>query len=201
MLEVSWIQEVWTDIGKELDLQTSAALQRKMKLPCFGGLPFHARCKYPRLVILFLLFAVIVLFLVFYPHPLSNSNSPRLTYNLQPKQRVPVVLINWNKTNSNYKTSCHFHSCFEINDCLFNREDHVRVYVHDQYEFHDPVTLQSYVPDVSREYVEILDTIRNSHYYEGNISKACVIVPPVDTLNQQQHDVKFVSALLNSLPG
>ena len=172
-----------------------------MKLPCFGGLPFHARCKYPRLSVLIVLFAVILLFLLFNLQPWSISNSPRPTYNLKPKQTVPVVLINWNKTNLSSKTTCHFHSCFEINDCIFDQEDRIRVYVHDQYEFHSSLTLQSYVPEVSREYVEILDAIRNSRYYEHNMSQACVIVPPVDTLNQQQHDVKVVSILLNSLPG
>ena len=172
-----------------------------MKLPCFGGLPFHARCKYPRLSIFILLFGVILLFLVFKHQPSSTSHSSRPTYDLQPKQTVPVVLINLNKTNLSSKTTCHFHSCFEVNDCIFDREDHIRVYIHDRYEFYNPLTLQSYVPEVSKEYVEILDTIRNSRYYERNMSQACVIVPPVDTLNQQQHDVKLVSVLLNSLPG
>lgn len=172
-----------------------------MKLPCFGGLPFHARCKYPRLSILILFFAVVLLFLIFKHQPSSTFDSSRPTYNLQPKQTVPIMLINWNKTNLSSKTTCHFHSCFEINDCIFNQEDRIRVYVHDQYEFHNPLTLQSYVPEVSKEYVEILDAIRNSRYHERNVSQACVIVPPVDTLNQQQHEVKLVSVLLNSLPG
>lgn len=169
-------------------------------MPCFGGLPFHARCKYPRLSILVFFSAVVLLFLLFNLQPWSTSNFPQPTYNLKPKQRVSVVLINWNKTNLHSKTMCHFHSCFEINDCMFDREDRIRVYVHDQYEFQSPLTLQTYVPDLSREYVEILDAIRNSPYYEKNISQACVIVPPIDTLNQQQHDVKLVSVLLNSLP-
>lgn len=172
-----------------------------MKLPCFGGLPFHARCKYPRLSILILFFAIILLFLVFHHQPWSTSHPKRPTYDLQPKQTLPVVLINWNKTNLSSKTTCHFHSCFQVNDCIFDREDRIRVYVHDQYEFYNPRTAQSYVPEVSREYVEILDAIRSSRYHEGNMSQACVIVPPVDTLSQQQHDVKLVSVLLNSLPG
>ena len=173
-----------------------------MKLPCFGGLPFHARCKYSRLSILTLILAVILIFLIFNFQPWSTSNSSRPTRNLQPiNQRVPVVLINWNKTNLNSKESCHFHSCFEVNDCVFDKKDRIRVYVHDQYEFHSTQTLQSYVPEVSREYAEILDAIRDSRYYERNMSQACVIVPPIDTLNQQQHDVKVVSVLLNSLPG
>jgi hypothetical protein len=171
-----------------------------MKLPCFGGLPFRAHCKYPRLSIL-TLFAIIVLFLVFNHQPWSTSHSSRPTYNLQPKQTLPVVLINWNNINFSSKTTCHFHSCFQVNDCIFDREDRIRVYVHDRYEFHNPRNGKNYVPEVSREYVEILDAIQKSRYYEGNISQACVIVPPIDTLTQQQHDVKLVSVLLNTLPG
>ena len=111
-----------------------------------------------------------------------------------------MVLVNWNKTNSSYKDSCHFHLCFEINECIFGKEDRISVHVHDRYEFHSTITLQSYVPTVSKEYEEILNAIRNSRYYERNISRSCVVVPPVDTLNQQQHDTKLVSVLLNSLP-
>lgn len=174
-----------------------------MKLPCFRGLPFHARIKYPKLSILILIFVVVLLLVVlgFLPWSSSDSgsNPSRPTRSL--KQRVPVVLVNWNKTDSNSKTTCHFYLCFEINDCVFGQKDRIRVYVHDQYEFYSTIAEQSYIPDVSTEYAEILDAIRSSHYYEGNRSQACVIVPPIDTLNQRQHDVKLISVLLNSLPG
>lgn len=169
-----------------------------MKLPCFGGLPFHARWKYPKLSVFILISLVIVLIFVFEYRPWAASDWQSRR---RPPRRVPVMLINWNKTNLKSKKSCHFHTCFEINDCIFGRQDRIRVYVHDHYEFHSPITSQSYVPDISTEYTEILDTIRNSRYYERNISKACVIVPPIDTLNQQQHETKLVSILLNSLPG
>ena len=169
-----------------------------MKLPCFGGLPFHARCKYPKLTIIVLVSLLIVLFFVLeFKSPWSSSNS-RHTYSF--RKRVPVVFINWNKTDNKSKLFCHFHTCFEVNDCIFDKDDQIRVHVHNQYTFHRAVSSHSYVPEISTEYAEILDAIRNSRYYEKNISQACVFVPPIDTLNQQQHDAKLVSVLLNSLP-
>ena len=174
-----------------------------MKLPCFGGLPFHARCRYPKFSIFFVLSIFLCLFLVLQFRPwLPSSDLQRTTRhgrNSMPL-RVPVVLINWNKTDFTSKQSCRFHSCFDVNSCILGREDRIRVYVHDTYEFHSGITLETYVPEVSREYAEMLDAIRNSRYYEKNISEACVIVPSVDTLNQQQQDVELVSILLNSLP-
>ena len=170
-----------------------------MKLPCFGGLPFHARCKYPKLSILIIIISILILLffvLEFNQWPSINSRPTR--YFIQKK--LPVVLVNWNKTDPNSKRTCHFHTCFEVNDCVFGKDDRIGVYVHDRYEFHNSITSQNYVPEISTEYEEILDAIRNSHYYERNISQACVIVPPIDTLNQQQHDTKLVSVLLNSLP-
>lgn len=170
-----------------------------MKLPCFGGLPFHARCKYPKLTILVFVSLFIVLFFVLeFKSPWSTSNL-RHTYSFR-RKRVPVVFINWSKTDNKSKSFCHFHTCFEVNDCIFDKDDQIRVHVHNQYEFHSGITSHSYALEVSTEYAEILDTIRSSRYYEKNISQACVFVPPIDTLNQQQHDTKLVSVLLNSLP-
>lgn len=169
-----------------------------MKLPCFGGLPFHARCKYPKLATLILVSLLIVLFFVFEFKPWSTSNS-RHTYSFM-KKRVPMLFVNWKKTDNKSKSFCHFHTCFEVNDCVFDKDDQIRVHVHNQYEFHSAISSESYTPEISTEYAEILDTIRSSRYYEKNISEACVIVPPIDTLNQQQHDTKLVSVLLNSLP-
>ena len=111
-----------------------------------------------------------------------------------------MVFINWNKTDVTSKESCRFHTCFEVNSCILSQEDQIRVYVHDTYEFHSGVTLETHVPEVSREYAEILDAVRGSRYYEKNISEACVVIPSVDTLNQKQQDVELVSLLLNSLP-
>lgn len=188
--------------SKKKVVRFKPSVPERMKLLCFGGLPFQAHCKYPRLTVIVLLSLSLISFLILNYRPWSihadGQRSKRVAS--RTRRRVSVVPVNWNKADLLSKTSCHFHTCFEINDCIFGLEDRIRVHVHDPYEFHSPITLESYAPDVSQEYAEVLDAIRSSEYHESNISQACVIVPPVDTLNQQQHDAQIISAVLNSLP-
>ncbi|XP_019860562.1 PREDICTED: exostosin-2-like [Amphimedon queenslandica] len=103
-----------------------------------------------------------------------------------------------------WKSECLFFTCFEINSCRYGKENEemIRVYV---YPFSETLAsmphLQTYpsLLDHSDEYIQILETIRSSRYYEPLPEEACVFVPPFDTLNGRLINNRLTSYLLNNL--
>lgn len=53
---------------------------------------------------------------------------------------------------------------------------------------------------MSQEMYSILETILESRYYTADPSQACILVPSIDTLNQNRFRPKQTSQALNSLP-
>jgi len=78
--------------------------------------------------------------------------------------------------------------------------DKIGVHVHPKFEFVSNRTERSYKPEHSDEYSQLLSAVRRSPYYQHNASKACVFIPPIDTLSQSKLDLGLTSTLLNSLP-
>lgn len=116
------------------------------------------------------------------------------------RQSLTVIPDNEYESHLQSKTSCLFHTCFEINNCPFGVKDQIKVYVYPEIEFTDEETNQRYSPSVSLEYKELLSAVKGSPYYEENDSRACVFVTALDTLNQDKVNVGLVSAMLRSLP-
>ncbi len=163
-------------------------------------LPYGVRCR-PRnavaLTILCLLLVVAIL--TFFPHTLQfpkqmkTSNKQKIVLTLQP--------LNTSALDVGSKDHCRFHVCFNINRCTLSlREDKLGVYISDSYDFQDPTNSISLSLNVSKEYTELLEAVRTSRYHVPHPSKACVFIPPIDTLAQQNLDVNAVSAILNTLP-
>lgn len=96
-----------------------------------------------------------------------------------------------------WKAKCFFHNCFEINECQHTKSEKIKIYIYPTYQYLTPYLVQS---NISDEYIEILDTIRQSVYYEPLPNKACVFVPSLDTLNQRNLDIQLISKLLHNLP-
>ena len=100
------------------------------------------------------------------------------------------------------KISCRFHTCFEINNCSIGINDLIGVYVYPDIEF---ITEESgenkRVSSVlSVEYRELISAVKESSYYQPNASKACVLIPSIDTLSQDVVDIELVSRMLHGLP-
>lgn len=112
---------------------------------------------------------------------------------------VKLKALNWTGLDHSSKTDCRFHTCFNINRCVFSLSDSIGVYVGEWCEFDGPASLAPSVVDISAEYVELVRAVRASHYHTGDPSNACVFVPQVDTLTRGQVKAKTVSVLLNSL--
>ena len=164
-----------------------------MQLLGFHGLPFQTRFKFCNLCIAISLVTFCTLigyFLVRHGSHSDSSNRLRRTV-------VPVQLdnIEWSS-----KFTCFFHTCFEINECVIGIRDKIGVYVHPKFEFVSNWTERSYTPEHSDEYSQLLSVVRRSPYYQRNASKACVFLPPIDTLSQSKLDLGLTSTLLNSLP-
>ena len=105
---------------------------------------------------------------------------------------------------SKWKNNCLFFTCFEINSCRYGKENEemIRVYIYPLSEdLANMPHLQTHplLLDHSDEYIQILETIRNSRYYEPVPEEACVFVPPFDTLNGGLIDNRLTSYLLDNL--
>ena len=96
--------------------------------------------------------------------------------------------------------SCTVHKCFEISLCSLSIRDRVGVYVYDEMTFVDSHGNALNVP-YSLEYKEMLQAVKSSPYYQVNFSKACLFIPPIDTLSQLRINTSDVSRILASIPG
>ena len=56
------------------------------------------------------------------------------------------------------------------------------------------------IKPMSREYFEVLDAVLNSVYYTSNPEDACVLVPPLDTLNENSLRRDKIGQALAMLP-
>ncbi|XP_050519723.1 exostosin-2 [Daktulosphaira vitifoliae] len=96
-------------------------------------------------------------------------------------------------------TYCSFYNCFNIYKCSHKLDGSFKVYVYPAAKYVDHVGI-SVGGKMSREYQSILNTIINSHYYTNKPAEACVFIPSIDTLNQNQYRAKETSQALGMLP-
>ena len=164
-----------------------------MQLFGFRGLPFQARCKFFNLCVACV---GLMTFLILIGHRLRHGSHSGSSF--RPK-RV-VIPVHPDDLEWNYKFTCFFHTCFEINDCVYGVHDKIGVYVYPTFEFVSNQTQKSYIPKFSDEYSQLLDAIKRSPYYQHDASKACVLIPSIDMLSQSNLDLMLTSTLLNSLP-
>lgn len=93
---------------------------------------------------------------------------------------------------------CTYYDCFNVYNCGTKGTDQIYVYVY---------PLKKYVDDkgiplgsqMSREFYFILQSILESRYYTPNPHEACILVPSIDTLNQNRFRTAETSQALASL--
>ncbi|XP_055929994.1 exostosin-2-like [Argiope bruennichi] len=93
---------------------------------------------------------------------------------------------------------CNFFNCFDVFKCGYSGKK-LSVYIYPIKNFVDDKGVPISVP-FSIEFIEILRTIYNSPYYEKDPKKACIFVPSLDLLNQNNVRLKETSQILSSLP-
>ena len=104
------------------------------------------------------------------------------------------------ENHARFKSSCRFHTCFEINNCSIGVGDKIGVYVYPNIEFVEDETSERFSSVFSIEYRELVAAVKSSRYYQPNVSRACVYVMPIDTLSQDLLNVELVSLMLHALP-
>lgn len=111
-----------------------------------------------------------------------------------------IVLSVKDTASSLQDHGCAFHTCFEVSLCSLSRRDKIGVYVYDEPVFVDSSGNQLNRP-YSIEYQQLIQAVKSSLYHQSNFSKACLFIPPIDTLSQPKMNTAHVSRSLASLPG
>ena len=141
-------------------------------------------------------FSTYLTLLLFSPHQQINRDR-HTVYRFKIQREVHEDVF---QKNGDSKSTCRFHTCFEINNCSITGGDRIGVYVYPDMEFSFEDTDEKISSFRSVEYRELIEAVKNSRYYQQNFSKACVFIPSFDTLSQDLVDVEIVSLMLHSLP-
>ena len=98
--------------------------------------------------------------------------------------------------------NCTYYTCFDVYRCGFRNNGHqpqISVYVYPPVRYVDDVGVPVALP-MSAEYAELLKTIVHSEFYTPDPNAACILVPSIDMLNQNDLRLGYVSRVLASLP-
>lgn len=170
------------------------AVVRSRRRPSF--LPKSPYVVFAGITILFFILTVLCLF--FWPSENTDDDSVhRLPRHLETDEVVQITKDIKNGTERN--ASCTFHTCVNVYHCGYNDETKISVYVYPIREYVDengtPV-----VAHMSREFAQILQAIVDSPYYTNDPETACMFVPSIDLLNQNNVFTKEMGKVLASLP-
>ncbi|KAK8379154.1 hypothetical protein O3P69_019178 [Scylla paramamosain] len=94
--------------------------------------------------------------------------------------------------------NCHYYNCFNVYRCGRNGNQRLSVYVYPLARYVDEEHVA--IKPMSREFFEVLDTVLNSEYHTANPEEACVLVPPIDTLNENSLRRDKIGQALSMLP-
>ncbi|XP_069179265.1 exostosin-2-like [Procambarus clarkii] len=101
-------------------------------------------------------------------------------------------------TSTDTRDDCHYFNCFNMYRCGRSGTQRISVYVYPMTRYVDEDHIA--IKPMSREFFEIIDTILNSEYYTPNPHDACILVPPVDTLNENNLRKDKIAQTLAMLP-
>ncbi|KAK7870147.1 hypothetical protein R5R35_012711 [Gryllus longicercus] len=94
---------------------------------------------------------------------------------------------------------CSYFDCFNVYRCGYKGNDHILVYVYPLKKYVDEKDIPV-VSQMSQEFYFILKSIIESKYYTPNPDEACILIPSIDTLNQNRFRSLQTSQALASLP-
>ena len=97
------------------------------------------------------------------------------------------------------KCRMHTNECFNVYRCSYNERNKIDVYVYPFTNYFDEKG-QQISPSFSKEFYELVMAIKESDYYTNDMNKACVIIPPIDLLNQRRINITHAGQILSSLP-
>lgn len=151
--------------------------------------------------ILIISFIVIIFGVVniFIPHLYNDNQIAFRKISLDSLESIPLVTIPGDSPISNGRNHrCSFYDCLNIYRCGHKGHAQISVYVYPLKKYVDNKGRP--INQLSREFYSILKTIVSSKYYTPNPHEACLLVPSIDTLNQNRLHTKEVSQALTLLP-
>lgn len=94
---------------------------------------------------------------------------------------------------------CHYYNCFDVYKCGRMDEHKMTVYIYPLTKFVDekgiPIT-----NSISREFRDLLEGILRSPFHTADPTQACIFVPAIDLLNQNNVRLKETAQALAALP-
>ena len=120
----------------------------------------------------------------------------RLMETYQRKQIVNIITKSGIPTT---RMECRFDSCFDIHQCEPQVHGQLKIFVHPNTDF--MMKTDKIFGDHSYEYKEMLNALRNSKYTTTNRTEACVFVPALDLLSENNLNLEFAASALNSIEG
>ncbi|XP_047515093.1 exostosin-2 [Pieris napi] len=159
----------------------------------------YRKILYQRFFVGLLLF--IVISLVFTVVYVFSGSVPRTNFyevvNLEAVNLPIQKLSNDYAFSASRVLNCTYWNCFNVYKCGRGGHDKITIYIYPpkDYRTNDGRSVSHF----SREFFEILETIKSSKYYTPNPDEACLLVPSIDTLNQNTFSSSHISQVLQSL--
>lgn len=159
----------------------------------------YRKILYHRFFVGLLLF--IVISLVFTIVYVFSGSAPRTNFyeavNLEALNLPIKKLANEYPFSVARVINCTYWNCFNVYRCGRGGHDKTTIYIYplQDYRTEDGKAVSHF----SREFFEILETIKNSRYYTSNPDEACLLVPSIDILNQNRFSSSHISQVLQSL--
>lgn len=155
---------------------------------------------YHRFFVGLLLFIVVSLVLIVVCNVFTGSTPRgdlREAVNLDALSLPVRTLLRESHASSPRVANCTYWSCFNVYKCGRGGHDKITIYIYPltDYRTEDGTAISKF----SKEFYEILHTIKHSKYYTSNPDDACLLVPSIDMLNQNSFSSKHVSQALQSL--
>ncbi|VVD00643.1 unnamed protein product [Leptidea sinapis] len=160
----------------------------------------YRKIFYHRFFVGLLIFIVVSLLFTIVLNIFAGS-APRKDFHENLRLDVGNLPIQELKNNSPYSTAravnCTYWNCFNVYKCGRGGHDKITIYI---YPLQDYRTEEGKpISHFSKEFYQILNTIKHSKYYTPNPNEACLFVPSIDTLNQHSFSSVHVSQALQSL--
>lgn len=96
------------------------------------------------------------------------------------------------------RSDCNYFTCFNVYRCGRSGNQRISVYVYPMTRYVDEDHVA--IKPMSREFYEIIDTVLNSEYYTPSPEDACILIPPIDTLNENNLRKDKIAQALAMLP-
>jgi len=101
-------------------------------------------------------------------------------------------------SSSQRDTRCTFHTCLDVYHCGYNDKNRLSIYVYPLEQYIDNEGVAVTLP-ISKEFFELLQAILDSPFYTDEPETACLFVPSIDLLNQNNLRLKEIGQVLASL--